>query len=261
MGVNARRPGHVGAHTAMTPPPRSAAARRTLTAAAVTLALVAARPARADTPGDRDAWPALAWGLTTAELGTAGVAYLAFATRVPVGEGAGLAINFTPIVLGAGAATVAGLAELSPRPAFAVHGAGWAGLDLFLLGGLVDGRHERDGFRAGRTAWLLGALGAGAGGVLGASQIDGDDARATWMAAPVGGFAAGGLVLGGVLALAARDSDKAPGRFALGATIGLSAGLAAATVVAFTTDDASAAPRLAGRPLRAPIMLRLGGSF
>lgn len=211
---------------------------------------------------DDDRYAPLAYGVTFGELATAGVFALNFGTKFP-NQGPALAVNFTPILIGPGAGLGAHFLDLDPRPALALHGGAWLGLDLFLVGALIDGRDEAFGLRAGPVAWSLGALGALAGGVLGATQIDDGDEAAWFLAAPGVGFLAGGLVLGGILVLASGlDGDQAPGRFALGAATGLGLGLGVATVMATRKESA---PSLRAQPLVDPVndrfFVSFGGSF
>lgn len=189
------------------------------------LTLAASRPVVADEPS-----AAASYGVTTVELTLAGVFALNFGTkqRIPV------ALNLSPLVLAPLAAYGADRAELDPTPALAIHGAGWLGLDLFLIGALLDGRDKRWGLRAGKFAWTLGALGTLAGGVVGATAIDGSDESGLWLAAPPAGFIAGGVLIGGILVLAGGvDGDDAPGQFATGAIAGLTIGLTVATVLGY----------------------------
>lgn len=117
-----------------------------------------AAPARADTRG------AMIWGGTALELSTLGVFALNFGTDLVPNHGPGMIINFTPMVIAP--AVGYGARNADPALPLAIHGAGWMGVDLFLLGTLIDGRGERDRMRVGAVAWTLGAVGAVAGGVL-----------------------------------------------------------------------------------------------
>lgn len=220
-----------------------------------------AAPARADTRG------AMIWGGTALELSTLGVFALNFGTDLVPNHGPGMIINFTPMVIAP--AVGYGARNADPALPLAIHGAGWMGVDLFLLGTLIDGRGERDRMRVGAVAWTLGAVGAVAGGVL-STRVDPGTETTAFMAAPPAGFAAGGLVLGGILVLAGGlDGDKAVSQFATGATIGLTLGLGAATYLALRDDggDGGAlahtarlpAPRL--EPGRDRFVVSVGGSF
>lgn len=215
---------------------------------------LAAAPARAEPPSE-----ALAWGVATGELAVAGVLALNFGTDYPT-HGPALIVNFAPLVLAGGAAWGAHATDLDPRPALALHGGAWFGLELFMLGALIDGRDEPFGLRAGTVAWTLGAIGTLAGGVLGATAVDDADRAKVWLGAPGAGFLAGGLVLGGVLVLASGlDGGQAPGRFAVGAAAGLAIGLGAATYYALRDDGDDATPRLDPGPRR--FVLSFGGAF
>ena len=236
---------------------RSGRARAMLAAAAVALT---SSPAAADEPS-----AALAWGVTVTELATVGVLGMNFGTRRIPKHGPALAFNFAPLLLGPAAAYGAHATELDASPALAIHGAGWLGLELFLLGALIDGRERAWGLRAGPTAWTLGAIGAIAGGVIGATAVDDADQATAWLAAPPGGFVAGGVVLGGILVLAGGvDGDHAPGQFATGALAGLTLGLGAATYLALRgPGDPASTPRVGTgsdpRPRR--VMFSFGGTF
>jgi hypothetical protein len=234
---------------------------RSLEAIAITAALTVAPPAaRAEAPS-----PALGWGVLTGELAIAGVFYGHFGANALPTRGPGMIVNFTPMVLG-GVGAYAGYAlDLDPRPAFAVHGAGWMGLNLFLVGSLIDGRDRRWGVRAGPAAWTLGALGSIAGGVIGATAVDGRDESMYWMAAPGMGFMAGGLGLGGLLILIGGvEGDHAMGQLALGAACGFGVGLGVATYLAYRgvgdTAPGSATPRT-GDAGRGRFVLSWGGAF
>lgn len=231
---------------------------RRLIVSVVLASLVASSPAAA---GDDDYHPA-AYAVTVGELATAGVFLLNFGTSFP-NQGPALVVNFAPLLLAPGAGLGAHFLDLDPRPALAIHGATWLGFDLFLLGALIDGRDKVFGLRAGTFAWSLGALGAVAGGVIGATAIDDRDKAAWWLAAPGTGFLLGGLVIGGGLVLASGlDGDQAAGRLALGAATGLGIGLGVATYLAYRGDDAAS---LRAAPLVDPttrrFLVSFGGSF
>jgi hypothetical protein len=224
--------------------------------------MLAARPAAADEP-----YAPAAWGVLVGELATAGV-FAANFNDVWPGEGPALMLNFTPMVLGPAAAFGAYYGGLDARPALSLHGAGWMGLEGFMLGSLIDGRDESWGLRAGKFAWTLGAVGAIAGGVIGATAVDGKTETATWLVPPIVGFGGGGLVLGGLLVLIGQiDGDDAPGQFVTGAVIGLGLGLGAATFLAYRgigdTSPSRLKPTVTGPALsdnRATI-ISFGGAF
>jgi hypothetical protein len=189
--------------------------------------VLAARSAQAE------AYAPAAYTATTLEYGMFGVFYANFNNWWP-SEGPALALNFTPMVLAAGAGFAAHYGDFNARPGFALHGAGWFGVHGFMLGALIDG-DKRWGLRAGRWAWTLGAIGAVAGGVIGATAPI-DTAGETGMflgGAPVG-FGAGGIFLGGLLVLIGQiDGDNAPGQFVTGALIGTTLGLAVSTYLVY----------------------------
>lgn len=203
--------------------------RRPVLAAAVLAVLAAASSARADQPPSA----AMAWGVTTGELATAGIFYLNFGTNTIPNGGPGFAFNFTPMVLAPGVAYLA--RDADPRPALAIHGAGWLGLDLFLAGTLIDGRAETQRMKIGPVSLTLGAAGALVGGYYAYTHVDTRRDAGVALLAPGAGFAAGGLFLGGIYVLAAGlDGDKASSQFATGAIAGLSLGLGVAAYVAHT---------------------------
>jgi len=231
-------------------------------AAAVLAVSLGAAPSRARADSEQ----VLAWGLLATEASTAGVFTLNFGVRGWPNKGPALALNFAPMVIGPGVGAAAHFADLDPRPAYAIHGAGAMGFDLFLVGGLFDGRNDRDGFRVGPAAWTLGTVGTAFGAWIGATEIDNADEGAAFYAAPIGGFVVGGFVIGGMSALISRNNDKAMRGFIMGAAIGLSLGLAGSTVYAFldesgTRDEPSkrTAPRVGFA--RVTNLLSLAGSF
>jgi hypothetical protein len=188
-------------------------------------------------PRDRGS-SAFVHGMFVGELGTAGVFALNFGTDLP--DRYLVPVNFTPFLLAPAAAYGAFRAKLDPRPTMALHGALWFGADLFLLGALIDGRERAWQLRRGTVAWTLGGIGVLAGGLAGAVAIRDDDALLAWMIGPPIGFAAGGLVLGGVLVLAGgADGDDALGQFATGAIVGTTLGLGVAGVLAYSDHRAT----------------------
>ncbi len=217
------------------------------------------------TSRDRRTTTALVHGIFVGELGTAGVFALNFGTDLP-DRSYQMPVNFTPLLLGPAAAYGAYRAKLDPRPAMALHGALWLGADLFLLGALVDGRERAWQLRGGAVAWTLGGLGVLAGGLAGATAIRGDDALLAWMVGPSLGFAAGGLVLGGMLVLAGgADGDDALGQLATGAIVGTTLGLGIAGVLAYgdyrdtTRRLARFVPHVTPGPDR--VVLSFGGAW
>lgn len=231
-----------------------------VTAVAVCAATVA--PVAADTEPRLDR--GLAWGGLTLEASMAGVFAINFGTRLVPNHGPGLLFNFTPMVLAPGVGWL--MRDVDADPAYALHGAAWAGFDLFLLGALIDGRHDRDRMRVGKTAWTLGALGALAGGVLGATRLDDTDESIRWMVAPPAGFVAGGIGLGTLLVfIGGLDGDKALSQWTTGAAVGLAAGLGFGTYYALRANDDSPATRVTATPALDPhgrrFLLSFGGRF
>lgn len=244
----------------------------------LTLPAVIVIAALAAGPGAAEARPVKGWeayaGLTL-EASLAGVFYINFSDVADhVGDGVRIPLGIVGMfALPVGAGFAAHRLDLDPRPALAIHGAAWYGLDGFMLGSLIDGRDQAWGLRVGKTAWTLAAIGAVGGAIVGARHVDNDDEATMWFAGPTAGFAAGGLVLGTVLVFAGGlDGDDAPGQFVTGATIGLTVGLGAATALAIRgMGDASPgrrkqvarllryAPRVAAGPHGA--VLAVGGTF
>jgi hypothetical protein len=201
--------------------------------------LLAARTAYADEP-----YAPAAYGAVALEYGMFGVFYGNF-NNVWSSKGPALALNFTPMVLGPGAAIAAHYGNFDHRPAHALHGAGWFGVEGFLIGALIDGRAKEWGLKAGPWAWTLGAIGAVGGGVLGATVVDGKSESAVFLGAAPVGFAAGGLFLGGLLVLIGQiDGDAAPGQFATGALVGVTLGLGVSTFLAVRGVDDTAPSRV-----------------
>jgi len=191
---------------------------------------------------------ALAWGLLSTELSTAGIFALNFGVKGWPNKGPALALNMSPIVIGIGAGVAAHYADIDARPAYAIHGATALGFDMFLLGMLIDGRNESDGLKVGTAAWTLGTLGMAAGGWIGATQVDsGGDEALVFFVAPMGGFLVGGFV-GTIVGLFKRGQPAFKGAV-VGATTGLAIGLAASIVYAITHDgdDQQGTPRLTER--------------
>lgn len=208
-------------------------------AALALVTLLAARPARADEP-----YAPAGYGVVALEYGMFGVFYANFNNWWP-SKGPALALNFTPMVLGAGAAVGAHYGDFDHRPALALHGAGWFGVEGFLIGALIDGRDKGWSLRAGRWAWTLGAIGAVGGGVIGATAVDGKSENALFLGAAPVGFAAGGLFLGGLLVLIGQiDGDDAPGQFATGALVGMTLGLGVSTFLAYRGFDDTSPSRV-----------------
>lgn len=228
----------------------------------VTVATVLAATGGADAAPSEKNENAIVWGGTALELSMAGVFALNFGTDLVPNHGPGMIINFTPMVIAP--AVGFGARHTDPTPALAVHGASWLGLDMFMLGTLIDGRADRHRMKIGTAALTMGAVGAIAGGILGATRVDRGDETSLFMGAPPLGFAAGGLALGGLLVLIGGiDGDKAPSQFATGAVAGMTLGLGAAAYYSWRdrspTGTAELAPRIA--PSKDQIVFSLGGNF
>lgn len=240
--------------------PRLALVAAALAAGLVTLA---ARPAAAD---DKLSAP-LAYGALTVELSMTAVTALAFTTPAFTDGPLLAVVGIGTPVLGGGAGYLAYRYDLDPRPVFAIHGAGWAGLDLFMLGALVDGRDQRSGLEIGPAAVTLGAIGVVAGGILGATQVDTADETTAFLAGAPAGFVVGGIGLGGLLVLIGGiDGDKAAGQFATGAVAGMTIGLGVSSYLAITGKRRTLRRATAGlvpsvQPGRDRLMVSLAGPF
>lgn len=196
--------------------------RRTSIALLVIAAL--ASPALAE---DKRSGP-VAWGVAGLELGMAGDFTLAFTTKVHSSSGGTLAAALGVFALGGGMAYLSYKADLGPTGPLVGHGAVWGGVDLFILGSLIDGRDDRHRLKIGPTAITLGIGGTIAGGLLAYRSRTGT-ADTVWLGAAPGGFLAGGLAIGGMIVLiGGLDGDKAMSQFAIGGLAGLSIGLGAA---------------------------------
>ena len=176
--------------------------RLVLPAAAIVVAIVTLDGSPAAAGDHKPPSTAIATGAVTMELGMVAVTAVAFTTPAFTKDGPWL------ILSGLGTPIVGGLAgygayrhQLDPRPALAIHGAGWAGLDLFILGTFIDGRDQRHRVAIGPTAFTLGAIGVVGGGLLGALAVDTSDEADVFLAAAPAGFVIGGLGLGGMLVL------------------------------------------------------------
>ena len=179
-------------------------------------------------------------------------------------EGPAFALNFTPILAIPGAGIPAHFTGLDPRPAYAIHGGTMLGLNLFVVGAMVDGRHEKNGVRAGPVAITAGVLGAAAGSWLGATQIHDERQGEMFLAGPpVGGMA--GLLIGGLAALAVPDSDTQFRRVLVGGSVGM--GLGFLVSGAFARTEGASSRRRSSRRLpqlstgRSHVLVSYGGSF
>ena len=192
----------------------------------VTLALLASLAAPAAADDKRSG--TMVWGEAGLELGCAGVFAIAFGTDAYDSSLAAPSLTLAPFALAGGMALLAHRYDLGPSGPVIVHGAVWTGLDLFMLGSLIDGRNDHERLAIGPVGITLGIAGTLAGGYL-ASRSRTGTSDAVWLGAAPGGFVAGGLALGGLLVLAGGlDGDRAISQFTTGAVAGLSIGLGAA---------------------------------
>lgn len=205
-------------------------------AAAVVLAtssLGAAEPPRA-----------AAYGVAAGELGIVGAIVIHGTTASSPGKGIGLAVNFLPLVVGAGAAILAETQDLDARYALAFHGAVAGGLPLFAIGAVIDGRTESNGVRFGPAAWTLGALGAAAGAYLGSTRIDTTTEGAAFLAAPLVSAFGGGLTFA-VVHFFDDEGPKSDGRLLKYAGVGMLLGTAGSLAYAFSDRSSGRSMRLA----------------
>jgi hypothetical protein len=193
------------------------------------------------------------WGAAGLELSTAGYASLRFTETV----GDNFALNLTPALIGGAAAFAAYYWDLDPTPALAIHGAVWTGVDLMLVGALIDGHDDND-LAFGTWAKILGAVGAVGGGVLGATV--GDRVPQAWMVAPTAG-AAGGVLIGGLWVLLSGDigGDHSVQQLSIGVAGGVAVGIATAAILGATTEEVAATPRVSHD--RDRTLVTLGGTF
>lgn len=207
---------------------------------------------------------ALAWGLLATEASMAGVFSLAFNVKDWPSEGPAFMVNLAPLIIGPGAAYGAYTGVLDPRPAYALHGAATIGLNLFLVGTLIDGRNQEDGRAVGAGAWILGLLGTGAGAWIGATEVDNPREGVLFFGAPVSGFAAGGI-LGIATSLLAGNTDDLFKYAVYGATAGMTVGVAGSVYFAYSDPkgprgtETISVPRLTTDSQR--FMMSFGGSF
>lgn len=196
-------------------------------------AVIVARPAPA--AAEEPPSPAMTYGVVSLEVATAAVFTIAFGTDLYEHDATVYVNTFGTLALGTGSALFAHRFDLDPRPALALHGAIWVGGDLFLMGTLVDGLADDDRLAIGPTALVLGGLGAIAGGLAGATQIETQRQLGPFLAGPSVGLVAGGLGLGGLLVLIGGiDGDKAMSQFTTGAVVGVTTGLAIAGYLVYT---------------------------
>ena len=231
------------------------ASRPLLVATLATLAIPAA--ARADLPGKKPS-PALSYGFAAFELGAA--ASLAIQLRPgDLGTPSKIALNVAPFALAAGFGYLADRSDWSHRPAFAAHGALFAGGALYLAGALAAGDHD-DPLRHGPLAYGLGAAGIVGGAWLGAALIDDDGDVFGWVAGSWTGFLTG--VLGGLLVgvpqLIQSDTNGFLRVWGTSVVMGTLGGVVLGAVIASTDDDT---PRVAGASLLAPVGISLSGRF
>jgi len=207
---------------------------------------------------------ALAWGLLATEASMAGVFALSFKVKGWPSDGPAFMVNMAPLVIGPGVAFGAYAGDFDPRPAYALHGAAAMGLDLFLVGMLIDGMNEDDGRAIGTNAWILGLLGAGAGAWVGATQVDNADEGAVFYGAPIGGFAVGGIV-GMATSLLSGNTNDLFEYAVYGATGGMTLGVAGSLYFALSDAKGTrgtellSAPKLTTDTKR--FMMSFGGSF
>jgi hypothetical protein len=209
-----------------------------------------------------DAPVAGSYGVAAGEIGIVGAIVIHETTASSPGKGIGLAVNFLPLVVGAGAAYVAETQDLDARYALAFHGAVAGGLPLFAIGAAIDGRTEADGVRFGPAAWTLGALGAAAGGYLGATRIDTNVEGGAFLAAPFIGAFGGGLTFA-VVHFFDDEGPKSDGRALKYAGLGMLLGTVGSLAYAFPDRSSGTSMRLAPAITHdaRTTVLSFGGSF
>lgn len=207
-----------------------------------------------------------AWGVASGEAASAGIIAIAFTTKAAQGPGwAAYALAPEAVALGVG--YLAYREDLPATVPMIVHGGAWLGLDLFMIGSLIDGRHESTRMRIGSGAVTLGLIGTIGGGVLAGLTSRTKDADAMWLAGPPVGFFVGGLMFGGMMFLFGKlDTTKAASQFAWGAVVGATVGLGGAIIYGATHRDAGtgaarigAMPQIELEPKR--LVVSFGGAF
>jgi hypothetical protein len=204
-------------------------------------ALLAPALARA---GDDDR-AAPAYGIAAAELVGVGVVAIHLGTSLSPGEGAGLALNFAPIVLGIGAAVAGEVYDLDPVPPLAMHGGALGGLSLFMLGAVFDGISERDHLSIGYGALILGAVGAVGGGYVAATMIDDGAEAIGFLVAPFGA-AFVGAVTSAIVHAIDDQADIGEARIVGFTGAGALLGLAGAVLYALPDRSPKLAPAIHG---------------
>ncbi len=183
------------------------------------------------------------WGAATWELSTAaGIAGLVTLTDENTSGTVSALMLASPVVLGLAAA---GLAYRYPTDAAiprAIHGGMWTGIDMMLIGMLIDGRNG-EGMKFGTWALSLGAAGVVVGSVVGAREVAPGSESTAWFAGPSGVMA--GFVFGGIAGLMYQrwSSDKRVRVLGWSMVTTLSIGLVASYTLALTgkSDSGSAA--------------------
>lgn len=214
-----------------------------LVALAVGLAAPRAAHAESDRLGD-----AMTWGVLGLEAGTAGLFTLAFTTGIGSTSAQASVLGWTPLLLGGGITYLAYRADAGRTIPVVIHGAVWTGVDLFLVGTLLEGRNDRDRLKIGKVSLAMGVIGGLGGAALAEWTGRDKDASTVWLGAPVGSALAGGLVLGGILVLAGGvDGDKAVSQLATGTIAGLTLGLGASIYYGVTHPHRAKPPAAVGQ--------------
>lgn len=212
---------------------------------------------------------AAAWGLLATEASMAGIFALNFNVKDWPSEGPAFMVNMVPMLIGPGVAWGAYAGEFNPRPAYAIQGAASLGVDLFLVGMLLDGLGEEDTAVVGMNAWALGGIGAAAGAWIGATEVDQIEEGVVFYGAPIAGFGAGGL-LGMATSLISGNLNDISEYALYGATAGMTIGVAASVIVAYAGASDEAEPGASSSNLtKMPavtgdskkFMMSFGGSF
>jgi len=189
----------------------------------VGVALALAPTAATAEPGVDDG---LVWGMTGLQISAAVAVGVRLTHDGDWGTLGNVVYGVAPFAVGVASGFGSHAVGLPARAGYAVHGAGWLGLDLALVGALIDGdgggRYDR--LRIGPATWTLGAVGVLGGAWLGARGVRvGAGVRGGFLGGPAVGAMAGTLLAG--LVELARPSNHTERNLTLGAITGITVGL------------------------------------
>jgi hypothetical protein len=209
--------------------------------------------ARADEPAG------VAYGFAGAEVATVGTVAIHLLTDASPGSGAGLALNFLPIVVGVGSGILGETQDLDARPPLAFHGAVVGGLSLFAIGASIDGRNAKTGVTLGATSLTLGALGAVGGAYFAATRVDTtNEAIAVGVAPFVGAF--GGAIAFAIVHFFDDIGPRSTGRLLRFTGAGMFLGTVGSFAYAYKDRGEPASTTRVGWSA-SPRMLSFGGAF